>query len=165
MTDTTTPVGTQGAKRQSQKAASPRALLRRMMDDLTGASEAIIRTKFTRAVINDPDMLDAIIEYWFANNYRNLSDHDDAPIERLSSQEAQQRKKRAVTQVTRIIKARAEKMVLLEMVMPNGKPLGECTGQDCAIVGGWLSKIATKIKPHEIVGEKLSEMEVRRLFR
>ena len=51
------------------------------------------------------------------------------------------------------------------MIMPNGKPLRECTGKDCAKAGGWLSKLAKKVKPNQKVGDVLSEAQVKRLFK
>jgi hypothetical protein len=60
------------------------------------------------------------------------------------------------------------KMILLDLMLPNGKPLRECTGADCAklgpAMGAWLSRIAGEVKPRQKVGDILSEESVRELF-
>lgn len=153
--------GVYGAKVQSWRRSNPRDLLKRMIDEMPGADKSALLSVW-RDLIRQPDNedhLDAIIEYWFSNNYHSLVDQ---PRSRLPATKAQHRA--AVSATTAVIKERATRMVLLDMVMPNGKALRDCTGRDCQRVGGWLSKIAAKIKPGEKVGAKLSEAQVRRLF-
>lgn len=59
-------------------------------------------------------------------------------------------------------------VVLLDLAMPNGKPLRECTGSECKKLGpkmgAWLTKIGEAVKPRQIVGDALSEEEVRNLY-
>jgi hypothetical protein len=65
------------------------------------------------------------------------------------------------------ITAVAEKLrvvVLLDLVLPNGKKLRECSGQECRQAGGWLTAVADRIGNRGIVGEKLSEAEVAALY-
>lgn len=147
--------GTYGAKRQSWRRSNPRDLLVSIIDANPSAPEATILKSFEDAVSSDLDMLAVVVEYWFANNYRSLV---RKPPANKSAQ------KRAESAVTKLIKARAVQMVLLDMTMPNGKPLKDCTGNDCARAGGWLAKIAQKIKPTERVGQVLSEKQVRSLY-
>ena len=54
---------------------------------------------------------------------------------------------------------------LLDLSMPNGKPLRDCTGSDCKKFGGWLGKIAAKVGARQKVGSVLSEAQVRKLNR
>lgn len=57
-------------------------------------------------------------------------------------------------------------IVLLDLVQPNGKKLRDCTGADVrafeAQMPSWFKAIAAKVKPEEIVGEVLSEAELRK---
>jgi hypothetical protein len=57
-------------------------------------------------------------------------------------------------------------LALLDLVQPNGKKLRDCTGADVrafeAQMPSWFKAIAAKVKPEEIVGEVLSEAEVRK---
>jgi hypothetical protein len=61
---------------------------------------------------------------------------------------------------------RIKEVVLLDLVQPNGKKLRDCTGADVrafeAQMPSWFKAIAAKVKPEEIVGEILSEAEVRK---
>jgi hypothetical protein len=63
----------------------------------------------------------------------------------------------AVTEQLRVV-------VLLDLVLPNGKKLRECSGQECRQAGGWLTAVADRIGNRGIVGEKLSEAEVAALY-
>lgn len=164
MTWVTVDTGTYGAKRQSWKQANPRDLLKRIVDEMGSAPEADVRAHVFDAVLDGHvpgDHLTAIIDYWFDNTYRALTFTPKAP-EKIKAQKAAQ--KRQFEEIKEVVKARATRMALLEMTMPNRKPLAECTGKDCAKAGGWLAKIAAKIKPNEKVGAVLSETQVRKIF-
>lgn len=153
---TTLETGVYGAKVQSWKRASPRDLLKRLIDENPNSSKEDLLKKFSDKVTKNH--LDAIIEYWFANNYNSLT-------ERKAPAPSREQKRAIVEQRKSEIKARAVNMVFLDLVLPNGKPLRDCTGKDCAKAGGLFAKIANKIKPNEIVGKVLSETEVRKLYR
>jgi hypothetical protein len=55
-------------------------------------------------------------------------------------------------------------VILLETMAPNGKLLGECSGQECAGFGSWYTAIARRVAPTAIVGKVLSEAEVRNIY-
>lgn len=151
--------GIYGAKRQTWKRASPRDLLKRMMDNHSDDTEGRLHQRFSMAVQDNPDMLESIIEYWFANNYRSLS-YKPAKDERARAE--------MIQRAERLIRSRAETLVLSDMVLPNGKKLREATGLECSKfapkVGNLLSKIAKKVKPSQIVGDVLSEEQLRRMY-
>jgi hypothetical protein len=151
--------GSNGAKRQTWKNGNPRELLKRMIESSPRASQQTIQDKFEAAVEGDPDYLAPIIEYWFANNYRSLV-HNRPEVVKVT-REVRTAQVEAVKQT---IIARAP-IVLLDLAMPNGKSLRDCTGKDCAKAGGWLAKLAEKVKPSQKVGDALSEKDVRALFK
>ena len=153
--------GIYGAKRQTWKK-NPRELLKQLIDKL-GPDEEAVREKFAAKVQNDPDCIDPIIDYWFANNYRSIV-HLNRPVD-FGRQRAESQTV-LTSAAVKAIKDRATQMVLLDMtILPNGKPLRDCTGKDCAKAGGWLGRIAAKIKPGDIVGAVLSEAEIKKLFK
>jgi hypothetical protein len=152
--------GTYGAKRQSYSKASPRDLLKRLMGEHVGVAEHDLMKMFMELVRDDHDYLDAIVEYWFANNYRSTVRRPTAPISPKTSAAHAAR----VDKIKAAIKVKATRMVLLEMILPNGKTLAASTGRDCSKAGGWLAKIAKSIKPADVVGVVLSEAEVSKLF-
>lgn len=154
--------GTYGAKRQSFRKASPRDLLKRLMEENSRASEQKLQAMFADKVRSDDDYIDAIIEYWFANNYRSLVSKPEAPAQK---QRAVAERAARVEVIKEKIKIAATRIVLLDITMPNGKALRDCTGKDCAKAGGWLSKIAKSIKTTDVVGKVMSESAVQKIFR
>jgi hypothetical protein len=65
------------------------------------------------------------------------------------------------TKLNEHIKTQA-KIILLDLMMPNGKALRDCTGIDCRKFGGWFGRIADKVGRKK-VGDVLSEKEIRNL--
>ena len=57
---------------------------------------------------------------------------------------------------------------LLDLMLPNGKTLRDCTGRECREmgekVGDWLLKVSSRVKPDQLVGDALQEADVRRLY-
>lgn len=151
-------LGTYGAKVQSWSGANPRDVLNRIIEAMPGASRESVLAAL-RDAVKEPAAelhLDAIIEYWFANNYRALTEPRRPPAGPSTAM---------VAEAKATIKQRAERMVLLDMILPNGKALREATGRDCKRAGGWLRAIAQRIKPNERVGDVLTESDVRKLYR
>ena len=66
-----------------------------------------------------------------------------------------------------IVRAEADKMVreiiLLNLLMPNGKPMRDCTGMEMGGFGRAYTKIAEKVGPDRRVGDVISEEQVRKL--
>lgn len=153
--------GTTGAKRQTFKRASPRDLLRELLEKHPRKSEESIHQMFAETVLGDTTKtyLDSIIEYWFANNYRSLV----RPIAMPSPDTVRAAADRLV-QVKRTIKARAVEMVLLDIVLPTGKALRDSTFAECAKAGGWFSAIAKRGAPSKIVGKTMSEAQVHKVW-
>jgi hypothetical protein len=65
----------------------------------------------------------------------------------------------------KIMAAHARRVVLMEWLMPNGKALGDCTGAECARMGGWHRAIAKRVAPRQIVRKVLSEDDVQALWK
>lgn len=151
-------VGITGAKRQSFEHNNPRDLLVRVIEQKQGASEAALLRAFIDAVRDDDDYLEPIIGYWFANNYRSL-----VPIRRMSPKKRTVEAKHRATAVE-TIKQRVV-AISLDFIMPSGKALRDCTGKECATAGGWLAKIAKRVKPSEKVGAVLSDTQLKTLLR
>ncbi|GEM_PF-5131432 len=159
--------GVYGAKVQSWRRSNPRDLLKRLIEENPGADKATIHKTFRDEVRGEDgeEYLDSVIEYWFSNNYHSLVD----PAPRRERPAAQ--KTDRVAEIREKVKTRIRQeaqIILLDMVLPNGKPLRECTGTECSQlgtkVGAWLTKIAGKVKPSEVVGDVLDEAQVRKLY-
>lgn len=160
--------GTYGAKVQSWRRANPRDRLKQLMDENPKADKAALFALF-RDELRSPDAeeyLDSVVEYWFANNYHSLVERP-APLR----EQAERQKRASVAAVKNKVVKRIRheaQIILLDMVLPNGKALRDCKGSDCTKlgkkVGGWLAKIGAKVKPNEVVGDVLDESEIRKLY-
>jgi len=151
--------GTTGAKRATWRRANPRELLARIITENREKSAQAWRDLFWHEIGEDGQMLRAIAEYWLDHNLRSLTD-DNRDRDRTARRTAIQDAK---TQVMERIGEQA-KIVLLDLVMPNGKTLADCTGADCRRFGGVFSQIAQKVPARQLVGAVLSETQVRRLW-
>lgn len=55
------------------------------------------------------------------------------------------------------LRAKARNVVLLDLVMPNGKSLRYATGAECEKAGGFYAEVAKSIKPTQVVDRHLTE--------
>jgi hypothetical protein len=163
--------GVRGAKRQSWKAANPRELLKRVIDDNPGADREGLLHLFRDQMWQEDEAeeyVDTIIEYWFANNYHSLV----GPLPALPrSREARSRTVELAQEIKAKVKAKILEraaIVLSDMVLPNGKRLADCTGREClsmsGALGGLIAKIADKVKPSQVVGQVLTEQQLQDMY-
>src|SRR5262245_10718011 len=158
-------LGVQGAKRQSWQE-NPREILRRLLEKNPSWGRGQLLDEFKRLVENSPSHLEAIIEYWFSNNYYSLLERPDRSDERRQRQASQ------TSQFRKALNEKIDdrvKVVLLDMQMPNGKPLRNCTGTECKALSGrmgaWLLRISKQMKPTDIVGDVLTETQIKKLYK
>ena len=59
---------------------------------------------------------------------------------------------------------RLANVVLLDLILPNGKALRNSTGKECRQAGGWLTKIADRVGDRGVVGATLDEPEIAAIF-
>lgn len=144
----------QGAKHQSFKR-NPRDLLKRICDQHPKMGmEELMRLFIEQIQLpHNYEYLEVALEYTFVNNYNAL-------VDKRASQRTSARELRAQTDT---IKGQIVGR-LLELVMPNGKTLADCTGAECKRIGGFAAKLAAKVPTHKTVGEVLTEKEVRALW-
>jgi hypothetical protein len=159
-----------GATFQSWKASSPRELLASIVNGNDGKSRDELLLLFNRAVRENDKILDTLIEYWFNNNFKSLK--------RLSEQpEPSQREatKRAKDEMAAELRAavndaveRKARIMLMDIMMPNGKRLRACTGDECRELskstGRWLAAVSREMKPKQKVGEALTEDRLHELW-
>lgn len=159
--------GVLGAKRTSYTArTNPREILKGVMEANPHASVSELCALFEKEVRQDEGAVSVVIEYYVSNQSRYLRQPSTA-----SQVIAAKERRQTIVAVKQKIVAKVERkarMLLLEMILPNGKLLRDCTGKECAALakkmGGWLAKVAEKVKPSQIIGEVLSEADVRRLY-
>jgi len=154
--------GITGAKRQSWKHDNPRDALKNIISDNPKAGKEELLEKFTQTVFQkyNRGLIETIIEYWFANNLNSLL-NSNSKLKMEFSRPGQ------VSKVKEQIRERikiAAGVVLLDMIMPNNKPLRECTGAECTATGGWLLVLAKRMPPSAFVGKIFSEEDVRKML-
>lgn len=154
-TQTTVDTGRTGAKRQSWKP-NPRSILIKLIAENpheTMQDEEAILELLWEAVKGDEEQLRSICDYWGTNNYRSIVYKAD-PQKRLARREAIEREKKSI----------ASRIILMDWQTPSGKLLRDCTKQDCKRVGGWLVRVADKMKPRQTVGQAFSEKQLKALL-
>jgi hypothetical protein len=55
-------------------------------------------------------------------------------------------------------------IVLLDLILPNGKKLRDCTGKECRAAGGWLIDVAERVGDDGMVGVLMAETELASIF-
>ena len=61
------------------------------------------------------------------------------------------------------MKAKVRGIVLLDLMLPNGKALRDATGAECAKAGGFFSEVAKAIKPTQVVDRNLTESDLQNI--
>lgn len=171
-----------GATRQSRRRPALVPVLKEMMDKVDNPHDyenrKLIKDQFVQFMHSSTGAQyhETIFLYWFDNFYRHLLDDypefDNAVAGRVARRNAMRAAKEKTTaalseQVTQAIEKKAQ-IILLDLVLANGKALRDCTGRECremsGRMGGWLRKISDRVKPTQIVGKVLQEADVRKLF-
>lgn len=181
-----TPTKGTGAFRSSWRARNPRAILEALVaahpqkeGQPDRAYEADLLLLFDAETRKEDEKAEkagkegpirTIFEYWLANNYRSLKRAmaDASPeVVRLRKQEAEKITQDVRAAVNAKIKSEA-RVMLMDLMMPNGRRLRNCTGRECtklgSSVGRWLSLIGKSIEPTQRVGEALSEDKLHELY-
>ena len=145
--------GNYGSKRQSWANKNPRDLLLDLMKSHEGSSEEELYEIFYKHIDRNDSYLPAIVEYWFTNNYRAAMGRSISRKNRVAMRALHR------TRVKLII----GQVKLLSLTMINGKKLSDCTGNECIMMGGWLTKVGLRVGK-KLVGDVLSEAQLKKLI-
>jgi hypothetical protein len=108
---------------------------------------------------SDDDYLEAVARHAFTNFLTSLDRDRRASATRRKTKRMAQQHRDAVSALTSKIK----NLILLDLQLPNGKKLRNCTFAECSAAGGWFKLLATRGRPSEVVGEVLTEDDLRKL--
>jgi hypothetical protein len=159
--------GTQGAKRQSWHHG-PRELLLQIIDEM-GVDDhgALLEEFYARTEATTP-IQKALADYFFSNHLhyllRQRSGGPSAGGMRVVRAKARARAEQVSKIIVKRVKLAADQM-LLDWVLPSGKPLRDSTGGECLAFGGWLSTVGSRMKPDQTVGEVFKEKQLRDIWR
>jgi hypothetical protein len=121
-----------------------------------------------KRLLADPgyeEFRDAVIDEWLGIKYTTALGAAHPPtaaqlkqnLDSRKAQDAEQR--RAIDALKAKIRGR-----ILQLVMPNGKKLAECTGAECIEFGGWYTAIGERVGAKNLVGKVLRERDILRLL-
>lgn len=152
--------GVTGAKRTSIHKSDPINLLWEIRDRYPTAGTRDLLLAFRDAVKNDDDMMDSVIAYCFANLQHRI-DHPrrSAKHPKRTTSDIENEMRGAID---KSIRDKAAEL-LMDMAMPNGKRLGDCTIAYCAKLGGWMNRLAKGQNPRKTISMVYDEEDLVRL--
>lgn len=59
------------------------------------------------------------------------------------------------------MKEKVRNIILLDLVLPNGKQLRHATGSECKKAGGFFTAVSNHLKPSQVVDKHLSEADLQ----
>ena len=128
------------------------------------ASKKELLKKFIEGARDDDDYLLACLEYAFDNALAAYRREKSRPTTEQKAKRAAERTKEANAHAKLVARIKSS-IVVLNQVMPNGKKLRDCTGEECMHFGGWLKRLATVVGAKNRVGDVVDEQQARAIYR
>lgn len=105
-----------------------------------------------------------VLRLWCSLDYNKCYRMANPPSE-AERQAATEKRRAERERLQAEIDAKAmERLLLMEIKMPNGKLLRDCTFGECRTIGGQFLELSDRGEPNEIVGQKLTEEQVREIL-
>jgi hypothetical protein len=141
--------GLSGATRQSWRNANPRVLVRSIIERHPGLDR---QRQFEIFLLEASEEVKINAMLYCFNNT-------------CASYQKQTKEKRDAAKQKRDAEVVAikQRIQLLSLVMPNGKRLADCTGSECVQFGGWALKVGERVGPNRLVGDVLTEAQLRKI--
>jgi hypothetical protein len=172
--------GITSGKQGSQTQYDPQKLLAELRQQYPNADERALARHLRDEVFDElsegRDYLLPIMLYFVQNvlgAWVQEEEREQRRAERQAERQSKAAERRVLAEQTKAdveehIQEEAQKeaaKLLLDLPMPNGKRLRDCTGDDCRHFGGWFLALATKVGPTNLVGDVLSEQEVFQTYK
>lgn len=146
-----------GASFLSKRSAeNARQMLLALADANKGVSKDDLFKLFRAELEADTGYQRAVDWYFFVNFYSYEFTNRSGNL-RAQSAEARQHKQEIVNIIH-------QQLVLLDLTMPNGKPMKECSGAEMAKFGSRFQKVAERVGKTKTVGSVLSEEQVKTIL-
>lgn len=154
-------------EQERKRIISPFALLISIIRDISGNNELQHKAAFKQwlADPNYEQYRDVVIDEWLSIKYSTALEAARPPTVAQLRQNQQMRQVRVEEQL-RAVDVLKNKIRgrLLQLVMPNGKKLAQCTGAECIEFGGWYTTIGEYVGANNLVGKVLNESDILRLL-
>src|SRR6266567_6445738 len=148
--------GIRGSTRATWSDQSARDLLRRLIEQNPRAGKDRLEKLFHEAARDNDKVLDSILLKVFTDEYRSWQVYrarvEPADIARVTREAAER-----VAYTAKL--GTVAQLALLQLTMPNGKLMRNCTGTDMKTFGGAYARIGRKCGM-KTVGQVLNEAEV-----
>jgi hypothetical protein len=157
--------GIQAAYRQTWRKGDPRPTLAKVIEENPKAHRDTLFRLFRERVIDDAEAIDSCLQYYFD---RTLASIERSITETEATTVTHKRMKKEKIKASVQLQGRMNheaKRILLDWVMPNNKTLADCTGEDCAKLGGWLRAIAKDVPKNKTVGDVFNEKQLYAIYR
>lgn len=156
------------ARARRDHKESPLGLYIAVIKDLPNAGEVQHKRAFKRMVLSDgyEDFVEAIIQEWQSIKYSTALRAAQPPgISEIKAAAAKRKARRE--EETSLVKTAKQVLGvrLLEMVAPNGKHLGDCTGKECLLFGGFYEAIGHKVGADQTVRDAMTAKELAAIAR
>jgi hypothetical protein len=155
------------APRQRQEKENPLGLFISIIRATPTGDQASHSRKMRNLLLSDgyEDFLDAVIDEWQRIKYSTAFRAAVPPSIKVIKERAAQRKLAIASEAAAVEKAKSLIGVrLFNLMMPNGKPLHECTGAECVKFGGYFTKIGNAVGPRKIVGKVMTASDLTSLL-
>lgn len=132
---------------------------RDIVADLVKHSPAVARNELFEAfqgkISSQPSLRRSVEWYFFIQMYTEIVAPSKRPTVPNSVGE------REINTMKDAIKS---KIVLLDLLMPNGKPLRNCTGAEAATFGNRFKVVADRVGKTKLVGAVLNEADLQKIM-
>lgn len=155
------------APAQRQERENPLGLLISLIKDTPKADQAKHMRKFRHLLMSPgyEEFLDAVVDEWLRIKFSTALRAATPPSVSELKERAAARKAAVIQERAAVEAAKAligERMFV--MVMPNGKPLHDCTGAECVTFGGHFTKIGKAVGPRARVGKVMTAASITALL-
>ena len=141
-----------------QATDNPREMLIHLIEKNKDATKDDLFKIFRKHLDDEPGYQRAVDWYFFINMYEyamtNRNRNKD-PVERAEARERQ----------SKMVESIKAQIIMLDLTMPNGKAMRECTGGEMAKFGNRFQKIAERVGKTKLVGEVLAEDQVKAIMK
>jgi len=155
------------APRTRQDRENPLSLFISVIRETPKGNQITHSRKLRNLLLSDgyEEFLDAVIDEWQRIKYTTALKAAVPPSTAEIKKRAAAKKALAEKEEAAVEKAKAligER--IFYTIMPNGKPLHECTGAECVKFGNHFAKIGKHVGPRRVVGKVMSAADITALL-